>query len=102
MSVAVEFWFDPTCPLTWRTSRWARELERAGAVTIEWKVMSLGILNEGREMPEHYREGLVRAAASCVRSSRRGSRAVRTPSAGSTTPSAGGCTSTTNTSRTTS
>ena len=62
MTVALEFWFDPTCPFTWRTSRWARELERAGAVTIEWKVMSLGILNEGREMPEHYREGMVRGA----------------------------------------
>jgi 2-hydroxychromene-2-carboxylate isomerase len=62
VSVAVEFWFDPTCPFTWRTSRWARELERAGAVTVEWKVMSLGILNEGREIPEQYREGMVRGA----------------------------------------
>jgi predicted DsbA family dithiol-disulfide isomerase len=60
VSVAVEFWFDPTCPFTWRTSRWARELERSGAVTVEWKVLSLAILNEGREMPEQYREGLVR------------------------------------------
>ena len=62
MSVALEFWFDPTCPFTWRTSRWVRELERAGEVTVEWKVMSLGILNEGRDMPESYREGMVRGA----------------------------------------
>ena len=60
MSVAVEFWFDPTCPYTWRTSRWARELERAGAVTIEWKVMSLALLNEGRSLPEQHLEGFVR------------------------------------------
>ena len=60
MSVAVEFWFDPTCPYTWRTSRWARELERAGAVTIEWKVMSLALLNEGRDLPEQHLEGFVR------------------------------------------
>ena len=62
MTVAVEFWFDPTCPFTWRTSRWARDLERAGLATVEWKVMSLGILNEGREIPEQYREGMVRGA----------------------------------------
>jgi 2-hydroxychromene-2-carboxylate isomerase len=62
VSVAVEFWFDPTCPFTWRTSRWARELERAGAVRLEWKVMSLGILNEGQDVPEQKREGFVRGA----------------------------------------
>jgi 2-hydroxychromene-2-carboxylate isomerase len=62
VSVAVEMWFDPTCPFTWRTSRWLRELEQAGAVRVEWKVMSLGILNEGRDVPEQYREGFVRGA----------------------------------------
>jgi 2-hydroxychromene-2-carboxylate isomerase len=62
VTVAVEFWFDPTCPFTWRTSRWARDLERAGLATVEWKVMSLGILNEGKDIPEQYREGMVRGA----------------------------------------
>lgn len=62
MTVAVEFWFDPSCPFTWRTSRWARDLEQAGLATVEWKVMSLGILNEGKEIPEQYREGMVRGA----------------------------------------
>ncbi len=62
MTVAVEFWFDPTCPFTWRTSRWARDLEQAGLATVEWKVMSLGVLNEGREIPEQYREGMARGA----------------------------------------
>ncbi len=62
MTTAIEFWFDPSCPFTWRTSRWARELEQAGLATVEWKVMSLGILNEGREMSERHREGMVRGA----------------------------------------
>jgi 2-hydroxychromene-2-carboxylate isomerase len=62
VTVAVEFWFDPSCPFTWRTSRWARDLEQAGLATVEWKVMSLGILNEGKEIPEQYREGMVRGA----------------------------------------
>jgi 2-hydroxychromene-2-carboxylate isomerase len=62
VTVAIEFWFDPTCPFTWRTSRWARELEQAGLAEVEWKVMSLGVLNEGRDIPEQYREGMVRGA----------------------------------------
>ncbi len=62
MTTAIEFWFDPTCPFTWRVSRWARELERAGEASVQWKLLSLGILNEGHETPEKHREGMVRGA----------------------------------------
>lgn len=62
MSTTIEFWFDPTCPYTWLTSRWARELEQAGAVAVTWKVMSLGILNAGQEIPPEYEEGMRQGA----------------------------------------
>jgi 2-hydroxychromene-2-carboxylate isomerase len=58
----VEFWFDPSCPFTWATSRWAREVADGGAAQVHWKVMSLGILNEGAEIPEQYREAMNQAA----------------------------------------
>lgn len=57
----VEFWFDPGCPFTWATSAWVRELEAAGAVTARWKVMSLAVLNDGKEIPEQYREYMAKA-----------------------------------------
>ena len=54
----VEFFFDPGCPFTWRTSRWLTEVADAGAATITWRLMSLGVLNEGNEIPEQFREGM--------------------------------------------
>jgi 2-hydroxychromene-2-carboxylate isomerase len=52
----VEFFFDPGCPFTWRTSRWLTEVADAGAAAVTWRLMSLGVLNEGNEIPEQYRE----------------------------------------------
>ncbi|MQA11485.1 MAG: disulfide bond formation protein DsbA [Pseudonocardiaceae bacterium] len=46
----VDFWFDPACPYTWITSRWMVEVQRLRPVEVRWNVMSLAILNEGREV----------------------------------------------------
>ncbi len=51
----VQIWFDPTCPFTWRTSRWLVDVAQRRGLDVTWHVMSLAILNEGREIPEPYR-----------------------------------------------
>jgi 2-hydroxychromene-2-carboxylate isomerase len=56
--MAITFWLDPTCPFTWRTSRWVRDVAGRHGEDVNWRLMSLGILNEGKEIPEQYRAGM--------------------------------------------
>ncbi|GGH58287.1 mycothiol-dependent nitroreductase Rv2466c family protein [Rothia aerolata] len=52
----VEFWFDPTCPWTWVTAKWMKEVEKVRDIEIKWNPFSLYFLNEGRDLPEGYRK----------------------------------------------
>ncbi|MCU1363611.1 MAG: disulfide bond formation protein DsbA [Acidimicrobiaceae bacterium] len=55
MTDHVDLWVDPACPWAWMTSRWLLEAGRVREFDVTFHVMSLAVLNEGRDLPENYR-----------------------------------------------
>jgi hypothetical protein len=68
----VDVWLDPSCPYTWLTCRWLTEAAQVRPLDLRWRLMSLTLLNEGRDDdpegdPEGYLMAPVRIGAAVLR-----------------------------------
>lgn len=54
----VELFVDPACPFAWMTSRWLGHATEVREFTPRFSVMSLAVLNEGRDLDPGYRRGI--------------------------------------------
>lgn len=62
----IEFYFDPVCPYAWMTSRWVHEVAAQREYDVEWRFISLRVLNLDRDYDSRNHEAgmrLLRVAA---------------------------------------
>jgi 2-hydroxychromene-2-carboxylate isomerase len=60
---SIDFYGSPGCPWTWVTSRWLVDAGAQRGITIQWRNLSLSVLNEGQNIPEQYLDAMRKADA---------------------------------------
>ncbi|MCY7397026.1 MAG: hypothetical protein LH468_12920 [Nocardioides sp.] len=50
----VRFWFDPVCPFAWLTSRWVRTVAAQRDLEVEWRFISLRLINKDVDYDAHF------------------------------------------------
>lgn len=50
----VHFHFDPVCPFAWLTSRWVRNVADQRPMDVDWRFVSLRLLNEHVDYDAHF------------------------------------------------
>ncbi len=50
----LRFWFDPVCPFAWMTSKWVRQVSAQRQYDVEWRFISLRLLNAHIDYATHF------------------------------------------------
>ncbi len=54
MSANIAFYFDPVCPFCWLTSKWVRMVAAQRDYQVDWRFISLRLLNAHIDYDEHF------------------------------------------------
>ena len=61
MDADINFYFDPVCPFAWMTSQWVRQVQAQRDYTVDWRFISLRLVNAevdyAAQFPEGYEAG---------------------------------------------
>ena len=57
MTADLRFWFDPVCPFAWMTSKWVRTVAAQRDYEVEWRFISLRLLNRDVDYDKHFPPG---------------------------------------------
>jgi len=55
----VEFFWDPVCPWAWLTSRWVAEVARLRDLSVDWRFISLKLVNADKDYEHDFPDGYV-------------------------------------------
>ncbi|MGY6499483.1 MAG: mycothiol-dependent nitroreductase Rv2466c family protein [Acidimicrobiales bacterium] len=55
----VEFFWDPMCPWAWITSRWVAEVARQRDLSVDWRFISLRMVNADRDYERDFPAGYI-------------------------------------------
>jgi hypothetical protein len=53
----INFYFDPLCPFAWMTSKWVRQVTAQRDYAVDWRFISLRMLNAGVDYDTHFPAG---------------------------------------------
>ena len=51
------FYFDPVCPFAWLTSKWVRMVQAQRAYAVDWRFISLRMINAAVDYDSHFPAG---------------------------------------------
>ncbi|WP_298254630.1 hypothetical protein [uncultured Arthrobacter sp.] len=57
MTPDIRFYFDPVCPFAWMTSKWVRMVAQQREYSVEWRFISLRLLNSHIDYGAHFPAG---------------------------------------------
>jgi hypothetical protein len=53
----IHFYFDPVCPFAWMTSKWVRQVTAQRDYTVDWRFISLRMINAAVGYDSHFPPG---------------------------------------------